>query len=191
MLDPSSNPQSNLQQLQNYLKRGAVDPKFPFRYLTLTTTEAGLSVPTARMLVLRDIDDEGHFILFSDARSEKVAALSSNPIAHLLFWHPRKQVQVGVHAEIQIHQKDSLANHYMERVSGHGKQQYTSVKAPSSPIDKPEEGLEFEEDSFEDHFCVLRARPWRITALQLRREGHLRLRFDKKGNTWEGGWIMP
>lgn len=191
MIDPNRTPDENLRELQEYLQRGATDAKFPFRYTYLSTTEADNGIPSTRMLVLRDIDDEGCFVLFSDLRSEKILQLRHNPQAHLLFWHPRKQVQIGINAEIQLHQKDSLAEHYMKSVSKHGRQQYTSVKPPSTPVDTPDAGLQYDDDSFENNFCVLRARPWRFTALQLRREGHLRLRFQKAGNTWEGGWITP
>ncbi|MFW6348719.1 MAG: pyridoxamine 5'-phosphate oxidase family protein, partial [Cyclonatronaceae bacterium] len=144
-----------------------------------------------RMLVLRDRDDEGCFILFSDVRSEKIATLQANPQAHLMFWHPRKQVQIGVHAMVQVHREDELSHSCMKQVSQHGRQQYTSIRPPSAAIDVPESGQECDDALFETNFCVLRARPWRITALQLRREGHLRLRFEKAGNTWEGGWITP
>lgn len=191
MIDPERNPDENLRELQEYLKRGAADPKFPFRFVTLSTSEPESDVPHARMLVLRDVDDEGSFVLFSDLRSEKILQLRRNPQGHLMFWHPRKQVQIGINAEIQLHQKDSLAEHYMQSVSEHGKQQYTSIKPPSTPVGSPKTGLQYIESSFENNFCVLRALPWRITALQLRREGHLRLRFQKTGNTWEGGWITP
>lgn len=191
MIDPKRSPDENLRELQEYLKRGASDPKFPFRYATLSTSEAGSGVPSARMLVLRDIDDEGCFVMFSDLRSEKIHELRRNPQVHLMFWHPRKQVQIGINAEVQLHQKDSLAEQYMHSVSAHGKQQYTSINSPSTPVDSPEAGLKHDKDLFESNFCILRARPWRFTALQLRREGHLRLRFQKAGNTWEGGWITP
>jgi pyridoxine/pyridoxamine 5'-phosphate oxidase len=191
MIHPEKTPKENLDELLKYLKRGAADPKFPFRYTTLTTTKPASGVPTARMLVLRSVDDEGHFVFFSDRRSEKVSELGQNPQAHLMFWHPRQQVQIGIHASVQIHQQDTLSNGYMKQVSEHGKQQYTSLRSPSTPLDTPAEGLEHNPQLFEDNFCALRAAPWRITALQLRREGHLRLRFEKSGNLWEGGWITP
>lgn len=191
MIDLLKSPEENLQRLLKFLKRGTVDYKFPFRYLTLTTTEADSGVPTARMLVLRHINEKGQFVLFSDIRSEKIAALRANQQAHLMFWHPRKQVQIGVHAKIRVHHQDERSRAYMENVSTHARQQYTSVRPPSAPIDNPRADQQFDDELFEANFCVLAAAPWRITALQLKREGHLRLRFDMKGGSWEGGWITP
>ena len=93
------------QTLLHELHRGALDPKHPFRYLTVATI--GEQFPQVRTVVLRQFTADLEFLVYTDARSSKVQELLEVPRVSLLFYHPKKEqyfqfyfLQSGVGREI-------------------------------------------------------------------------------------------
>ena len=65
-----------------------------YRYFTLSTINSN-NRPDARVVVLRHFDAKEYlFSIYTDARSEKVHSLKSNPVAELLFYDHRKLSQL-------------------------------------------------------------------------------------------------
>jgi pyridoxine/pyridoxamine 5'-phosphate oxidase len=174
------------QTLLHELQRGALDPKHPFRYLSLAT--AGTQFPQVRTVVLRQFTADLEFLVYTDARSAKVHELFEAPRVSLLFYHPKKQVQVRVQALATVHVEDELAQAHWKRVSEKRRSEYQSKLDPGTRIETPAAGWDSSLES--SHFSVLRFSPLSIEVLQLAREGHLRIQFDLASG-WEGSWLVP
>ncbi|MCE2779192.1 MAG: pyridoxamine 5'-phosphate oxidase family protein [Algoriphagus sp.] len=174
------------QTLLHELQRGALDPKHPFRYLILATV--GNQFPQVRTLVLRQFSADLEFLVYTDARSSKVKELLEVPRVSLLFYHPKKQVQVRVHAHATIHVEDELARAHWKRVSDKRRSEYQSKLGPGTRIGSPSAG--WESSSEHSNFSVVKFVPLSIEVLQLDREGHLRIQFDLASG-WKGSWLVP
>jgi hypothetical protein len=186
LLTSTDTPAKIWQALVHELHRGALDPKHPFRYLTLATE--GKHFPQLRTVVLRKLSPSLDFHVFTDARSGKVKELLETPRASLLFYHPKKQVQVRIKSTVSFHSEDELAKAYWAKLPAHRQSEYRSTFAPGTPIDSPQAG--WEETATRNFFSVLKFNPLSIDLLQLSKEGHLRLQFDLASN-WEGTWLTP
>lgn len=187
MLFSATDSQAEIwQTLLHELQRGALDPKHPFRYLTLATV--GNEFPQARTLVLRQFSADLEFLVYTDARSSKVKELFDVPRVSLLFYHPKKQVQVRVNAHSTIHVEDELAQAHWMRVSDKRRSEYQSKLGPGTRITAPATGWESSSDR--SNFSVVKFAPLSIEVLQLDREGHLRIQFDLASG-WEGSWLVP
>lgn len=179
-------PTAIWQTLLHELRRGALDPKHPFRYLTLATT--GTQFPQVRTVVLRQFTADLEFLVYTDARSSKVQELLEVPRVSLLFYHPKKQVQVRIKALATIHVEDELAQAHWKQVSEKRKSEYQSKLDPGTRITIPEDGWESSSDH--SYFSVLKFSTLSLEVLQLAREGHLRMQFDLASG-WQGAWLVP
>jgi PPOX class probable FMN-dependent enzyme len=90
------------------LLRDALDLEFPRtpRVATLATVDPHRR-PRARNVIVRNITDEGHLWIASDARSEKNAHLRAMPDAELVFWLPTSRQQFRLLCEAQVRGKDA------------------------------------------------------------------------------------
>ncbi|MGM0946456.1 MAG: pyridoxamine 5'-phosphate oxidase family protein [Bacteroidota bacterium] len=175
------------QAIKHELHRGALDTKHPFHWVNLGTVSG--EFPSQRTVVLRKVNENLQFFVYTDYRSEKCRELMENQNASLHFYHPKKQVQIRVNAQTKLHFQNELAAEFWQAIPSHRRSEYSGAKAPGTLISHPEEG--WEERSSSDHFfCVLEFSPVEIEALQLRRAGHLRIQFMKK-TEWEGAWLVP
>lgn len=186
LLTSSDAPSQIWQTVLHELLRGALDPKHPFRFLTLAT--AGTNFPQVRTVVLRELSSKVEFLVYTDFRSAKVQDLLKIPRVSLLFYHPKKQVQVRVKALATLHVADELAQEHWKRVSEKRQSEYKSELVPGTRIEKPELGWEIRADSA--HFSVLKFSPLSIEVLQLEKKGHLRIQFELASG-WQGNWLVP
>lgn len=186
LLTSSDAPSKIWQTVLHELHRGALDPKHPFRFLTLAT--AGTNFPQVRTVVLRELSSSVEFLVYTDYRTAKVQDLLKIPRVSLLFYHPKKQVQVRVKALATLHVADELAESHWNRVSEKRQSEYKSELVPGTQIENPELGWETQVESA--YFSVLRFSPLSIEVLQLGREGHLRIQFDLASG-WQGNWLVP
>ena len=179
-------PTAIWQTLLHEIHRGALDPKHPFRYLTVATV--GEQFPQVRTVVLRQFTADLEFLVYTDARSSKVQELLKVPQVSLLFYHPKKQVQVRVQALATIHVEDELAQANWKRVSDKRRVEYQSELGPGRRINHPKDG--WESSSEHSYFSVLKFSPLSLEVLQLAREGHLRIQYDLASG-WQGSWLVP
>ena len=77
------------------LKKGVMEPNA----MTLATSSPD-GLPSARIVLLKDIDDAG-FGFFTNYQSRKGKELDSNPVAALLFFWPELQRQVRIVGNVQ------------------------------------------------------------------------------------------
>jgi pyridoxamine 5'-phosphate oxidase len=173
------------QAVKHELHRGALDPKHPFRYVNLGTLGNGF--PQVRKVVLRELTAEVEFLIFTDFRSEKVKEIQNSPKVTLHFYHPKKMLQVRVEAKVEIHFQDELSERSWKGIPEVRRSEYTGTLPPGKMILSPDLGWDLGEKSF---FTVLKISPQRIEALQLSRQGHLRIQFEKSKD-WKGEWLVP
>lgn len=189
MIDHRKELQQNLDEVFGWLRRATADVRSPFRQPVLTTVGAE-GVPESRILVLREITPGGHLVFFTDGRTPKTEALRQNPRAALLFWDPRKQVQLSMQAHgIILEDKARLAG-YRARVKGRAQQSYTTSLPPGTAVDAPEAARSCTDFETTNYFTVLEFRPVSLTVLELGPE-HLRFKAVKTADGWQANWVVP
>jgi len=177
------------QDVQHELHRGALDRKHPFRFVTISTY--GHKGVQARWVVLRKLSPELHFFLYSDMRTQKIEDLQAHPQAQLLFYHPRKQIQVRCNVDLLLHHQNEVSKNHWKDVREMGARSYTPVLQPGSPIHTPQEAHRWSASMNDRNFAVIECIPNEIDALQLNKSEHLRARFRKKDHDWEKTWVAP
>jgi general stress protein 26 len=175
--------------VRHELHRGALDHKHPFRYISLATQTA--EELDLRYVVLREVDSDMNFYIFSDARTRKVLHANTNPKVAILFYHPKKRVQIRIKGEATVHQQDDISSAMWSKVQGESKRAYSPVVAPGSKIAHPEEAHQWPETMDDENFTVIKISPNYIDALQLNAQEHLRVEFCKNNDDWEMNWIAP
>ncbi|MCL6258606.1 pyridoxamine 5'-phosphate oxidase family protein [Aquiflexum sp. TKW24L] len=177
------------QTVKHELHRGALDAKHPFRFVTLATqSENGVD---ARYVVLRTIDQEMNFFVFTDARSSKVAHLHTNPDMVLLFYHPHKRTQVKVKGKAEIISGGKTKAAFWSNIQGEAQKSYNQMLSPGTVIRDPSGAYSWNEPMTDSNFTVIQIRPFEIEALQLNGNEHLRILFSLEGNDWKKNWIAP
>ncbi len=174
----------------------AVDRKGdPFRTVALATSspEHGAS---ARMVVLRAVEPSERWLEFhTDARSGKIADLSDDPRATLLFWDPAAQLQLRAEGRVALYGADTreAAERFAKLGSG-ARRTYRTEQPAGVPLERPE-ALRFTLSSWDDpastSFVVARLTVERIDWLQLSDEGQRRAEivYQEAGATQR--WIAP
>jgi len=184
----TESPTEIWQSLVHELRRGALDPKHPFRYVNLGTQT--ISGPEIRTVVLRSVSKNLEFYVFTDLRSAKVEELRQSPLVCLHFYHPGKRVQIRIHAKANLHSQDELSRAFWAKVQGDAQKAYTSTQAPGTIISIPEDAFGWLEPGDDRFFTVMRFVPERVEVLQLNGIHHLRLVF-LRSEDWRGSWLVP
>ncbi len=175
------------KEVKSEIRRATVDKKHPFRFVVLSTCG---NYVRSRYVVLRAVDQDFRLAIYTDSRSEKIEDLITDPMAQLLFYHPKKQVQVLLTTEVEIHDKDELAKTHWKKVNGSAQKAYNSIDPPGTVVDNPTEGHRWKEQMDNEHFSVLILKPKELEVLQLNRSEHLRASFNIYNN-WKGEWLVP
>lgn len=173
------------QELKQDIKFGYLKKKHPFRYPILASVADGF--PHQRTVVLRDTSAEFEPLIFTDDRSDKVNHFEAHSKASLLFYHPKKLLQVKIIGDIKIIRAGEEYEQSWNKIQGNSKKDFTTMKAPGTPIKNPDD---VEYDQEEHHFCVLKLIPTQIEYLQLKRPNHLRALFEKEKD-WKGQFLNP
>lgn len=176
--------------VKHELYRGALDNKHPFRFVVLgTLSDVG---PESRYVVLRMIDEQLNFFIYTDQRTEKVKSIELDPRVSLLFYSSQKRVQVRVNGTVVLHHKNDVAQKHWSRVHGLAQKAYHSCLAPGTVIDQPEDAFSWS-DQLEkpDYFSVIQVKPLVLEVLQLDGLEHLRAKFTFNNGDWDGSWLAP
>jgi pyridoxine/pyridoxamine 5'-phosphate oxidase len=181
----SSMLQQILKDVQQEVKFGYLKKKHPFRYPVLASIEDGK--PQQRTVVLRNTTDDFHLVLFTDARSAKMSQFAKNSAASMLFYHPKKLMQVKVQGNIKVVSEKNQIQEYWQKIQGNSERDFRTVDSPGTPLKNPDH-VSFSED--QHHFCVLELVPNQIEYLQLKRPHHLRALYSVDDN-WKGQFLNP
>lgn len=174
-------------ELKSELQKGVHKKGHPFRYGVLGTV--GLSkMARLRIVVLREVHDNLTLTFFTDKRSKKLIHIKENNKVSMLFYHPKKLLQLKVEGLASVVIDESALSIYLNDVQPNSKKEYTSQNAPGSLVTKPES---VEYLNSENHFCVVEIEPFKIEYLKLKSPNHHRIRFSKTDGNWNGEFLVP
>jgi pyridoxamine 5'-phosphate oxidase len=169
------------------LKRACADPKHAWRTPVLATVDAQ-GLPDARTVVLRECDAVTRsLVIFTDARSAKVAQLEAQANAVLVIWAYRPGAwQLRINARFAVQTAGpAVASRWARVKESPAERDYLSPVAPGSVAGGVDPKTTSQPDqTSQAHFAVLTAQVNSIDWLELHREGHRRARFDASGATW-------
>jgi len=182
------------QTVKHELHRGALDPKHPFRFVSLATHSQ--SEIDLRYVVLRKLDKELNFYFFTDHRTTKVEQIKKEPPIALLLYHPGKRMQIRIKGHAEIHSQNELTKSFWPTVQGEAQKAYNSIIPPGGIIPDPKDAYEWTEDMSDTFFSVIKIIPCQIEALQLNGLTHIRALFKKTEEVngvdcWSSEWMVP
>ncbi|HYF07338.1 MAG TPA: pyridoxamine 5'-phosphate oxidase family protein [Acetobacteraceae bacterium] len=163
----------------------------PCRTPVLATTGPD-GAPGARTVVLRGFDPGARqAMVFTDARSAKVAALRREPRATLVFHDPGRAVQLRLSGRMAVRQGDAVAEEAWRGLPAASQGLYAAAAAPGTPVAAPPPPPGGSTDG-PAHFAVLVLEFTRLDWLSLDAAGHRRACF-----AWEtegpprATWVVP
>ncbi len=168
--------------------RSNVDKRHPFRYFTLVTF--GETYPEARTVVSRRVSNTLQLLIFTDARSPKVAQIQKNNRVSALFYHPKQKLQVRMQGEASLID-DTHPDYpqYLHQVkSSPLVQDYTTLQAPGSLLTDDQISIDHGDTL---HFLAIQVTPHRLDVLKLDRTQHQRAQYTKNGEHWEEQKLTP
>lgn len=175
------------QELQDELQKGTSKKGHPFRYATLATVGLGTAA-RLRTIVLRRITDDFQLVFYTDRRSKKIVHIKENNTVSLLFYHPKKLLQLKIEGRASIVSDADELKRYWSGVQPESRKDYTTVSAPGSPISNPD-NVEYLEEK--NYFCIVEIKPFKIEYLKLKRPNHLRILFTEEDEEWNGQFLVP
>ncbi|MBJ3763450.1 pyridoxamine 5'-phosphate oxidase family protein [Maribius pontilimi] len=117
------------------LGRGAADAKSPLHRPVLATVGLGGGAE-ARTLVLRGASPSARTLeLHTDTASTKVSELRATPLASLLFWDPKSDLQLRARVHVQI---DEDTDGLWSRLSDGARSNYGGTPPTGAPILSPD-----------------------------------------------------
>ena len=177
------------QTIKHELHRGALDAKHPFRFVTIATqSKHGVD---ARYVVLRAIDEELNFYVFTDARTSKVGQLTLCPEMMLLLYHPSKRIQVKVSGKAEIKRNDEVTASFWSKIQGDARKAYNQILPPGTVVNHPKEAFAWNEPLTDSNFTIIKIQPIEMEALQLDGLEHLRVVFKLRDKNWDMSWVAP
>ncbi len=165
------------------LQRAVRDKSHPWRTPVLATTDGAGG--DARTVVLREVDrDRAVLRMYCDARSAKVAQLTSHPQATLVMWSPRLGWQLRVRVRVQVITEGlEVTSRWARLKLSPAAQDYLSAHAPGTPLQAAVSAR-----GQRTHFALLDAQVESIDWLELHADGHRRARFVAGATPC---WLQP
>ncbi len=171
------------------LQRAAVDKKSPMRLGTVGTinnNEANL-----RTVVLRKVKEK-QLIFYTDYRSPKVKELQQNTNISWLFYHPKKQIQLRLYGTANCLHQTRETDLIWNSLPDFAKKDYITTQSPSTDLQDNTAVPSYLSTMDASNFCVVISTIHTIDYLQLKREGHLRAKFNRdKNGGFDGKWLVP
>ncbi len=187
------------RQAWNLLFRATVERNAAMRTPVLATTDQR-GIPRVRTVVLRKADTDGRLLYyFTDIRSEKISELHYQPQSSVLFWDPKRHLQIRCTGNMVIHQQDDLSGEFWQQLSKPGRKAYATRLDPGTPLPAYTDGLPdnwseldlSETDKYQENFALLVHQVEDMDVLHLEREGHQRARFEWENDQWQSTWLVP
>ena len=172
------------QECNNQWAQVKDSKKHAFRFFTLATISSD-GRPHVRTVVLRNFNPKDiSFTIYTDSRSQKLQELEQDKRAQLLFYDPKRMLQIIVSVVLLENiNEDKIYNDIPE----HSKKDYSSIIIPGSKINSPDK-LQF--NFSKGFFSKLIFKAETIEYLRLKRPNHLRAFFKIEDN-WKGTFLVP
>jgi pyridoxamine 5'-phosphate oxidase len=159
------------------------DKQHPWRTPVLATTDGRIG--DARTVVLRQASrEQAQLLIYSDARSAKVAQARVHPEGTLVAWSPALSWQLRIRVQIEVATDGlELSSRWAQLKLTPSTQDYLSALAPGSPL-----AGALAARGERAHFALLEARVLSIDWLELHQQGQRRARF---ANDATACWLQP
>jgi pyridoxamine 5'-phosphate oxidase len=136
-LDEKTVDRNPVRQFQSWLRDAVVENLILPEATTLaTSTREGR--PSARMVLLKKVDDQG-FVFYTNFRSEKALALEENPLASMVFYWPQLERQVRVDGSVTRVSERESDEYFRTRPRD---SQIGAIASPQSEVIESREVLE-------------------------------------------------
>ncbi len=180
-------PGNFFEELKDELHKGAEAKGHPFRFFALATLGVD-NYARLRTIALRKVSKDLKLTFFTDRRSKKVIHIKENKRVSLLFYHPEKYLQVRLQGVARIVGDKDYVEKERSALGSQSKKNYTTKEAPGSALENPGT-VDYLKDR--DYFSVVEIEPYRIEYLKLAEPEHIRIRFVKKEDDWQGEFLVP
>lgn len=167
------------------LRQAASDPAHEWRRCVVATV--GPDGPEARTMVLREcVSDRAELVLYTDARSPKLAQLAADARVQIVCWSATLGWQVRLRGQAHAETEGLGVSTRWARVRfSPAAQDYLSHLPPGNPVGAP---ASVHADAVaHHHFAVLVVRVREIDWLALHCDGHRRARLG----AGERHWVTP
>jgi len=193
--DRFSNLDAVLAHAWSLLERGAADASSGMHYPVFATR--GLDdLPNARTVLLWRADPAHRTLYFhTDARSPKHAELKRLPWSLLVFYDPRAETQLRIHASIHMHSDEELTRRAWDDLPAEVRRVFATAEPPghasSGPMPTPAPAGSAAETAYRN-FVLLEAKVAHLDWLHFAHTGHRRAAF-----TWtaaeelQSTWLYP
>lgn len=180
---------NHAEDIWKTLVRASVDKKHPWRVVGFGT--AGADGPQVRSVILRAVNTVEHqLVFFTDARSQKMTDIAQNPRVALLFWNARNNTQLRVCGKANPESSELIVNDFWNQIPDYARKDYATLSAPGQLIGSG--GLIHDLETARRHFVVLNVKVHSMELLVLKREGHVRMGFEKiDEGTWQEKVLVP
>ena len=196
--DPTVAPENPLELFVAWFGQAVEAGQLEPHAMTLSTVDAD-GVPDARVLILKDLTDDGWWFASSSA-SVKGVELTANPVAALTFYWPTVGRSVRIRGTVTRGSDDENARDFSRR--GLGARAVALGSPQSAPLgsrDESEAAIEKAARELDAHpdlvsptwtlWCV---RPSTVEFWQSDAERrHQRLRYSSQGQSWSTTLLWP
>ncbi len=154
----------------------------PWRVGVLATTDGDIG--DARSVVLREWDEAQRVLLvYTDARSPKVAQLKAHPMGTLVLWSEKLGWQLRLRVKLDVQTAGlAVSSRWARLKMTPAAHDYLSPLPPGAAMAGGHGASPARESR--THFAVMTAQVQAIDWLELHAEGHRRARFDSRGARW-------
>jgi hypothetical protein len=166
------------------IQRGTVDRKSPFKLPALSTSTDN-KVFQRIVVARRFIEHDQSLIIYTDYESQKYHQLKTNPSCSLLFWDPKKRLQVQVAGDAYF--LDDKLN-YWDKLNENQKKDYVINPLPGTEISSSDS---YSYDSAEHRFEVISIHFKTLDVLELSPDGHRRAKSILNKNGRKDFWLAP
>ena len=180
-------PDKIFEKLTQELKKGAFKKGHYFKYFTLATLGVD-KFARLRLVALRNVSDDLKLTFFTDKRSKKMLHIKENNRVSLLFYHHKKLIQLRIDGIARVNNDQYQIQKSWEQIGTEARKDYISKEAPGSSIEDPE-SLEYLKEG--DYFSIVEIDPFRIEYLELKKNGHTKIKYSKDESGWTSEYLVP
>jgi pyridoxamine 5'-phosphate oxidase len=148
VLDEKQIERDPIKQFQSWFNEG-FEAKLPMPDAMSLATVTPDGRPTARMVLLKQVDDDG-FVFFTNYQSSKARQLEINPYAALVFYWPQFERQVRVEGKVTKTSAEESAAYFKTRPR---ESQIGAWASPQSEVISAREVLEQRAHELSDQYC--------------------------------------
>jgi pyridoxamine 5'-phosphate oxidase len=154
----------------------------PWRVGVLATTDGDIA--DARSVVLREWDAaQRTLLIYTDARSPKVAQLAAHPLGTLVLWSEALGWQLRLRVKLELQTAGlAVSSRWARLKMTPAAHDYLSPLPPGAALAAQAGRAQVRESR--SHFAVMVAQVHTVDWLELHAEGHRRAQFDHRGARW-------